>query len=245
VAQTVLDTLRKLQEADRRLRSLQQQKASQDRAARVQAHQIQKHEDAIQDCRKREQDVRRAADEKELEVRSKRDEIQRLRQQQMQVKDNRQYQALANEIKFAELAISKIEDDTLNDYAEIEKLQNETRQAEQALTEERRRLEALRRDIETKKADLDRDIDACRAQREQIADRLPARIVEHFRRVADRFEGEALAPVLPEEGGGDFVCGGCHMTVTQNTYVRLAAGESTADDLVTCPNCQRILYLDE
>jgi len=245
VAQTVLDTLRELQEAEQRLRALEHRKASHDRAAKVQAEQIRKHRQAIQDCRKREQDARRAADAKELEVRSKREEIERLRQQQMQVKDNRQYQALANEIKFAELAISKIEDDLLNDYAEIEAIQKETRQAEQTLAEEEHRLEALRRQIETKKADLDRDIDACRAQHEQIAARLPANVLEQFRRVADRFEGEALAPVLREEAGGDFVCGGCHMTVTQNTYVRLAGGNSSTDDLVTCPNCQRILYLDQ
>jgi predicted nucleic acid-binding Zn-ribbon protein len=35
------------------------------------------------------------------------------------------------------------------------------------------------------------------------------------------------------------------MTVTQNTYVLLAGAASTADDLLTCPSCQRILYLPD
>ena len=78
-----------------------------------------------------------------------------------------------------------------------------------------------------------------------MASHLPPKIVEQFRRIADRFEGEALAPVLREEGGGDFVCGGCHMTVTQNTYVLLAGAGSTAENLLTCPSCQRILYLPD
>ncbi len=243
MAQTVLDTLRELQEADRRLRTLQQQKASHDRAAKVRAAQIQQHQQTIQALRQKEQEARRAADEKELEVRSKRETIQRLQQQQMQVKDNRQYQALQNEIKFAELAISKIEDDILSDYGEIEEVQAQIRQAEDELAGQEQRLETLRRDIEGRKAEVDQEIDACRRHREAIASRLPPRVVDQFQRIADRLDGEALAPVLREEGGGDFVCGGCHMTVTQNTYVLLAGGAGNADDLVTCPNCSRILYL--
>jgi hypothetical protein len=243
VAQTLLDTLRELQKADQRLRALQQQKAAHDRSAKVQAQQIRKHQEAIEACRDREKAARRAADAKELEVRSKREEIERLRQQQMRVKDNRQYQALQNEIKFAELAISKIEDDILNDYAEIEDIQNETQQAEQELAAEQQRLDAFREKVESRKAEVDADIEACRRHREEVASQLPPKAVDQFQRIADRFEGEALAPVLREEGGGDFVCGGCHMTVTQNTYVLLAGGGSEDDALLTCPNCQRILYL--
>jgi len=243
VAQTLLDTLRDLQDADQRLRTLQQQKASHDRSAKVQAQQIQKHQDALEACHDREKAARRAGDAKELEVRSKREEIQRLRQQQMQVKDNRQYQALQNEIKFAELAITKIEDDILNDYAEIEEIQKETQQAEQELAAEQQRLDAFRQKVESRKAEVDEEIQACRHHREEVADKLPPKTVEQFERIADRFDGEALAPVLREEGGGDFVCGGCHMTVTQNTYVLLAGGGNADDNLLTCPNCQRILYL--
>jgi len=241
VAQTVLDTLRELQEADQRLRALQQQKASHDRAAKVRAAQIQEHEQTIQALRQKEKEARRAADEKELEVRSKRENIQRLQQQQMQVKDNRQYQALANEIKFAELAISKTEDDILSDYGEIEEIQARIQQAEDDLADQEKGLETLRQEIAGKKEEVDEEIEACRRRREEIASRLPPKVVGQFQRIADRLDGEALAPVLQEEGGGDFVCGGCHMTVTQNTYVVLAGG---ADDLVTCPNCSRILYLE-
>ncbi|MFO8013017.1 MAG: C4-type zinc ribbon domain-containing protein [Phycisphaerae bacterium] len=245
MAQTLLDTLRELQEADQRLRALEQQKAAHDRSAKVQAQQIQKHQEALQACREREKAARRAADAKELEVRSKREEIERLRQQQMQVKDNRQYQALQNEIKFAELAITKIEDDILNDYAEIEEIQKETQRAEQELAAEQQRLDAFRQKVESKKAEVDEEIEACRRHRQEVADGLPPKVVDQFQRIADRFEGEALAPVLREEGGGDFVCGGCHMTVTQNTYVLLAGRGNAEDDLLTCPNCQRILYLED
>jgi predicted nucleic acid-binding Zn-ribbon protein len=245
VAQTLLDTLRELQDADQRLRALEQQKASHDRSIKVQAQQIQKHQEAIEACRQREKAARRTADAKELEVRSKREEIERLRQQQMQVKDNRQYQALQNEIKFAELAITKIEDDILNDYAEMEEIQKETQQAEQELAAEQQRLDAFRQKVESKKAEVDEEIDACRRHRREVAAQLPPKTVAKFQRIADRFEGEALAPVLREEGGGDFVCGGCHMTVTQNTYVLLAGGGNAGDDLLTCPNCQRILFLED
>jgi len=243
VDQTVLGTLRELQEADQRLRALEQRKASHDRAVKVRASQNEQHKQRIEHLHQQELEARRAADQKELEVRSKRDDIKRLQQQQMQVKDNRQFQALQNEIKFAELAITKIEDDMLGDYTEIEEAQNRVQAAKDELAGHERDLEELRRQIEEKKAEVDQEIETFRRQREAIASQLPRKVVAQFQRIADRLDGEALAPVLREEGGGDFVCGGCHMTVTQNTYVVLAGGGSPAN-LIICPNCSRILYLE-
>jgi len=244
VALTVLDNLRELQEADQRLRALEQQKATHDRSVKVRAAQIEQHKQAIEQLHQDELRVRQAADQKELEIRSKRDEIQRLQQQQMQVKDNRQYQALQNEIKFAELAITKIEDDMLGDYGEIEEAQSRVQAAKDELAKHERDLDVLRQRIQEKKAEVDQNIEEARQQREAIAANLPPKAVAQFQRIAERLDGEALAPVLREEGGGDFVCGGCHMTVTQNTYVLLAGG-GNPDDLITCPNCSRILYLED
>ena len=80
-------------------------------------------------------------------------------------------------------------------------------------------------------------------RRQAIASQVPKKIVAQFQRIADRLDGEALAPVIRDEEAGDFICGGCHMTVTQNTYVVLAG--HSGDNLVTCPNCTRILYLED
>jgi predicted nucleic acid-binding Zn-ribbon protein len=53
-----------------------------------------------------------------------------------------------------------------------------------------------------------------------------------------------MAPVIVQEGDDENVlsCGGCHMSVTQNCYVLL---RGRSEGLITCPNCSRILYVEE
>jgi uncharacterized protein len=245
VAEMVLDRLRELQAADMDLRRLEQKKASHDRAAVIHGDQIRKHQEHIDALKGKHKQSRMGVDKKELDVRQKRADIDRLRGQQMQVKDNRQFSVLQNEIKFAELAISKLEDEILGDMADVEGAAAEVRKAEEELAKQQRDLEILRKEIAARKSDVDAEIAAGRARRDEVAKNLPRKAVDQFNRIADRLEGEALAPVLrdeEDEDGGMYICGGCHMSVTANTYVRLAGH---GDDIVTCPNCTRILFLEE
>ena len=242
MAEMVLDRLRELQEADLELRELEHKKASHDRAAKVQAAQISKHQEAVHALRDQLKLARVAIDRRELDIKQKRAEIEKLRGQQMQVKDNRQFQVLQNEIKFAELAISKIEDDTLTDLGDLDAIETRIREAEAALVREEQTLGLLKKDIEARKSVVDVEIETCRARRQNIASGLPPKVVDQFTRIADRFDGEALARVVRDEGEGTFMCDGCNMSVTQNTYVILAG---RGDNLVACPNCTRILYLED
>jgi len=238
----VLDRLRELQEADLELRQLEHKKASHDRAARVQTAQIAKHHEAAQALRNQLKLARVAIDSKELDIKQKRAEIEKLRGQQMQVRDNRQFQVLQNEIKFAELAISKIEDDTLTDLGDLDAIETRIREAKAALVREEQALDLLKKDIEARKSVVDAEIEVCRTRRQNIASGLPPKVVDQFTRIADRLEGEAMARVVRDEAEGTFMCDGCNMSVTQNTYVILAG---RGDNLVACPNCTRILYLED
>jgi hypothetical protein len=244
VAELVLDRLRELQQADKELRRLEDQKTGYDRKAKVRADQIVRQEQAIELLRQQHREVRKHTDQKELEVRQKRADIERLKQQQMQVKDNRQYAILQNEIKFLELAIGKLEDEILADLEDVEAADKEVKEAQAQLARSRQELEALHKEIESRKDELDAEIAKCHAQREELAKALPPKVVDQFNRIADRLQGEALAPVIRDEDEDEaaFMCGGCNMGLTQNTYVRLAG---RSEDLVTCPNCTRILYLEE
>ena len=234
-----------LQEAELQLRRLEDSKAVQDRAARIRGEQIAKQKEHIEGLRAKHRQIRMAADRKELEVRQKRAEIEKLRQQQMLVKDNRQFQALQNEMKFAELAISKFEDEILSDMGDMEAIDTQIKRAQEELKRLEADLAAARKEIAAKKAGVDAEIAARRQRRDEVAKTLPPRVVDLFNRIADRLDGEVLAPVIrdeEEEDGTGYVCGGCHMGVTQNTYVLLA---SRSENLMTCPNCTRILYLKQ
>jgi len=244
VATLVLDKLRELQRADTDLRQLESQKAEFDRKVKVRTDQLARQEEGIEALRGKHRDARKVIDQKELDVRQKKSEIERLKGQQLQVKDNKQFAILQNEVKFAELAIAKFEDEILSGMEDVEAADAEVAKAKDALARSREDLEALRREIAAMQDGLDAEIARCRAAREEVARSLPPQVVEQFNRIADRLDGEALAPVIrdDEEDEVVFVCGGCHMSITQNTYVRLAG---RSEDLATCPNCTRILYLED
>jgi predicted nucleic acid-binding Zn-ribbon protein len=244
VAEPVLDKLRELQQADLELRRLEQKKVAHDRAAKVRGEQIAKQKEHIESLRLKQREARMAADRKELEVRQKRGEIEKLRNQQTLVKDNRQFAALQNEIKFAELAIGKFEDEILADMGDIDAIETEIKHATEEIQRQEVELLGIRKEIAGKKDAVDAEIAACRKKRDAFASTLPHKVVDHFNRIADRLSGEALAAVIrdEDEDDGGYVCGGCHMSVTQNTYVMLAGRN---ENLCTCPNCTRILYLDK
>ncbi len=241
MAKLVIDRLRALQEADQNLRRLEAEKAAHDRSIRIRGRQIGRLREELKGLEAERKQARVHLDQKELEIREKKGQIEKLRQQQMQVKDNRQYQALQNEIKFAELSISKIEDEMLSDYEDLERIEGRIAETKEELFREEEALEAFRREMEAQKDEVDARIEQCRADRREIADALPPDAVAQFNRTADRWEGEALAKVVRDEDGG-FSCAGCNMSVTQNTYVLLMG---RTEDLLTCPNCSRILYVDE
>ena len=89
MADSVLEKLRLLQDADLEVRRMEQSKAAHDRALRVRSEQIAKHKQTIEALKVRQRQARMAVDKKELEVRQKRGEIEKLRQQQTLVRDNR------------------------------------------------------------------------------------------------------------------------------------------------------------
>ena len=63
-----------------------------------------------------------------------------------------------------------------------------------------------------------------------------------FERVAEYHEGDAMANVIkPHPKSDEFICGGCHMTIT----TELVNALMSRDDLQMCNNCGRILYLDK
>ena len=243
MAELVLDKLRELQQAELELRRLEGRKNAQDRAAKIRLEQIQKHNELIESLRGKQKQTRMSADRKELDVRAKRADIVKLRGQQMLVKDNRQFTALQNEIKFAELTISKLEDEILADMGDFDAVDQEVRKAQEELKRLEADLSNVRKEIEARKDAISAEIAQRRQARDDIAKVLPAKVVELFTRICERHNGDALAPVVRDEDDdeGGYVCGGCHMNITPNTYVRLAG---RGDNLFTCQSCSRILFLE-
>ena len=101
--------------------------------------------------------------------------------------------------------------------------------------------------IETQSLELLKDIEAdenefkdIQKEWDQAAQIIPKDTLETFKRVAETYDGQAVA-LIEQQGNkkGPYSCGGCFMGITAESVNMLM----TKDDIIRCPNCTRILVL--
>jgi hypothetical protein len=168
----------------------------------------------------------------ELEVNSKQQQIERYSLQQFQTKKNEEYRALAHEIETCRADIARLEDRQLELMEQAETFQKQVltlgREAEEAVTLTESGLKELAAREQTLKSEL-AELESNRAQLTAVLD---ASILKRYERLLVQKGGSVVVGI--QHG----VCGGCHMKYP----VQLIVSCQAARELVTCPNCSRILY---
>ncbi len=168
----------------------------------------------------------------ELEVEAKKQQIGKYGLQQFQTKKNEEYRALAHEITNCQEAISKLEDQQLELMEKIEGLQKEMAVATREANQAKAIAEGQLRELDAREKNLQAELAALEGNRSQLTPDIEERILRMYERLL-KFKGDNV--VVGIEHG---VCGGCHMRFPTQLVVSCQGGK----DLVTCPNCGRILY---
>jgi predicted nucleic acid-binding Zn-ribbon protein len=105
-----------------------------------------------------------------------------------------------------------------------------------------RRLAQLQNEHDELQRETESRLQRLQAEREEAADGVPPTVLQTFERVAERYDGEAMATVVrTNPRREEFICQGCNMTVTLEKVNALI----TRDDIQQCQTCGRILYLEE
>lgn len=187
--------------------------------------------------------IQMEVDATELDVKSMQQRITKLKGQLQEIKTNKEYQAMQNEIKFAGIELRRLEDKELASMDRLEKKQAEVETARGEAQKIEADLNIAREEVDRQAAGLQVEIDKAERGRQDIARELPTEFVETFDRLVVKYKDEAMVPVAVEQEGGEslYSCGGCYMQLTQNLYLKLL-GKS--DDIITCPSCGRLLYLE-
>ena len=182
------------------------------------------------------------AAEFELDIKTRDARIERLRTQQQAAKNNKEYQAFLIEISTEKVDRGKTEDELIKVMEIVEKAQAENAALAASLATEAAKLNELKAQSGETLGRLKAEVDALRPAREAAAAVLPARVRDTFERLAERFEGEALAPLLkPDRRREEYACGSCNMDLVTDVYNKL----HSRDDLVYCPSCGRMLFIPE
>ncbi|MHC4585122.1 MAG: zinc ribbon domain-containing protein [Planctomycetota bacterium] len=238
----VLNGLVKLQSVENRLRIEKAQLTRCRRNVIIQENQIRSLQNALE-AKKEEVLLSKVQfDRLELELKSRDESIAKLRATLNSAKTNKEYAAVLTQLNTTKADNSKIETQSLEMLKTIETDENECKEIQDQIDEQKQHLEQLRTEAETLAGKYQVEIDKIQAEWDQVADTIPDKPLEIFKRVTETYDGQAVA-VIEQQGGkkGAYSCGGCFMGLTAECANLLM----TKDDIIRCPNCTRILVLSD
>jgi len=171
----------------------------------------------------------------ELDVGTRTESISRLKTQQYQTRKNDEFQAISHEIERYENEIRKLEDQELELMIEVDKLRAEIEAADKSAQATKDSISRQLTDLETKSKTLGSQQQEFQTERDVLASKIDADLLDQFERL---FNSKGDAAIVAVEHG---VCTGCHMKITTATAARVKAGK----EIVNCEQCGRILYLGQ
>jgi len=238
----VLNGLIQLQSVENRLRV---EKAKLTRCRRnviIQENQIRSLQNALEAKKEEVQLSKVQFDRLELELKSRDERIARLRACLNTAKTNKEYSAVLTQLNTTKADNSKIETQSLELLKDIEADETECKEIQNQIDEQKQQLERIRTEAETLAGKYQAEIDKIQAEWDQLAQTIPDKPLEIFKRVTETYDGQAVA-LIEQQGGtkGAYSCGGCFMGLTAECVNLLM----TKDDIIRCPNCTRILALGD
>jgi len=236
----VLQALIKLQSVENRLRAAKGKLVRCRRRILFQENQVR----TLQSEREAKQEeiklTRMQADRLELELKDRDTKVGRLRAALNMAKSNKEYSAILTELNTAKADNSKVESQILELMKNIETDEAECQQLQERIEQEKRRLEEIRREAEAQAREYEQQIADIQAEWDRAAEEVPPKALAVFKRIADTYDGEALATVEQvDERVEAFSCGGCYMGLTAETVNQLM----TKDEIQRCGSCGRVLVL--
>ncbi|MBN1124061.1 MAG: hypothetical protein JXA82_03575 [Sedimentisphaerales bacterium] len=238
----VLHGLIRLQRVENRLRAVKAKLARCRRRILFQENQLRTLQNELEAKQEEIKLTRMQSDRLELELKSRDEKVARLRAALNMAKSNKEYSAILTELNTAKADNSKVESQILDLMKNVETDEAECKEIQTKINEQKNRLEEVRKESETQAAQHEKEIAEIQVEWDKAAKDVPPDALEVFKRVADNYDGEALATVEQvNESAELYSCGGCYMGLTAETLNQLM----THDDIIRCGSCTRILVLKE
>ncbi|MBJ6749190.1 zinc ribbon domain-containing protein [Geomonas anaerohicana] len=171
----------------------------------------------------------------EASLASENDNINRSESHLKEIKTQKEYQAVSKEISGAKKLIAELEEQILQKINAIEEISGDIAKREADLVELEGNVAAQQAEVQQKVEALEGGIAKDAATREETMKIIPASVMKRYSRLRDQRRGVAV--VEAKEGN----CMGCNMHLPPQLYNTLFR----ADDVLTCPHCQRILVMKQ
>ncbi|MDD5326708.1 MAG: C4-type zinc ribbon domain-containing protein [Phycisphaerae bacterium] len=238
----VLSALIKLQSVENQLRAAKAKLARCRRNVIIQENQVRSLQNAYEAKKEEIQLTRVQSDRLELELKTRDEEIAKLRAHLNAAKTNKEYAAVLTQLNTTKADNSKYETQILDLMKDVEADEAECANLQGQIDEKKQALEQIRKEAEVAASKYEAEIAEIQIEWDKKTQDIPAEPLRVFNRVAETYDGEALAVIEKQDGKVEaYSCGGCFMGITTESVNLLL----TKDDIIRCPSCTRILVLSE
>lgn len=236
----VLNGLVKLQRVENRLRAVKTKLARCRRGVLFQENQLRTLQNGLEAKQEEIKQTKLQAGRLEMDLKDRDEQIDKLRGHLNLARTNKEYSALLTELNTAKADDSKIETQVLELMKNVETDEASCEEIRLQIETQRSKVDEIRKDAESKAVELEKDIAEVQAEWDIATKEIPAAALQFFHRVAETYDGEAMAEVEQvDESLQSYSCGGCFMGIPAE-IVNVLSGK---DEIVRCSNCTRILYL--
>ncbi len=179
----------------------------------------------------------------ELQIQEMEAKIDRFREQMNAVKTNKEYSALLIEVNTLKENRGKIEEEGLGELSKADELEAKITELDGAVADQEKMVGLAQKEEEQARSEIGTRLSDLEGQRAAAAEEVPAEARQTFDRLAKMHDGEAMAVVIEEDRRHrEYSCGGCYISVP---IERVSSLLSSNEEVVVCPSCGRILFLDE
>lgn len=170
------------------------------------------------------------------------EKIQQRRTRMQSVTDNKEYSALLVELDTFRKEKEGQEQLLLAKMSEADALEEKLTAARAEVQEQQTLSDHAEAELARRKDEVSEEIEQARADREAAAKKVSAEELAIFDRLAATHGDEAMAVLVEEDSRRmEYTCGGCYMHLPLEWVNRLM----NMSELVTCPQCSRILYVEQ
>jgi predicted nucleic acid-binding Zn-ribbon protein len=240
---SLMESLAKLHRVDSQLRALRGRLESAETYFKAQSRQVENIDHEREELHSRERQIRAHVANLENEMAAMDDRLEKFRSDLNAAVTNKQYSAVLSELNTVKTARAKVEESILAEMEKIEELQQRFKELEERFAERLKIRDAAQVQLEQRKEDVGARLGELEAERANAADAVPPHELAIFDELSETFDGEAMAAVEEvDRRHRSYACGECNMHMPFEKVVALM-GEPK--ELVRCPACGRILYMEE
>lgn len=236
-----LDAIRALQEIELQIYDIRRQLARKEKFVTLQSAKVNSARAALETEQREYRRAQVEMGEFDLTLKARSAGVDKLREQLLAVRTNKEYAAMLSQLNTEKAEVSRIESRGLEMMGALETRKIALAAHEKTCQDEEQRLAELKNQFQAAQQSFSQKLAELNTLRQQATEKIAPEIQTIFNRVSERYEGEAMARVVRSNPRRDeFTCEGCNMSITADRY----NGLKTRDEIQTCGNCGRILYVD-